>query len=81
MVSRKMYDLAITHKEYALSQLCIGAIFFAMRLCEYLISTYHVDSKRTKILLTLRDIRFKKNGTLLRHDSHDLTLSDLVIIT
>ena len=81
MVSRKIYDIAIAHKEFALSQLCIGAIFFAMRSCEYLISTQHVDNKRTKILLTLRDIRFKKNGVLLTHDSHGLTLSGLVIIT
>ena len=75
-----MHEIANTHKELALSNLCIGAIFFAMRSCEYLISTHNEDSKRTKIL-RLRNIQFKKNGTLLTHDSHDTHLSDLVLIT
>ena len=80
MVLKKMYDIANSHKELALSQLCIGAIFFAMRSCEYLSTSHKEDSKRTKIL-RLRNIQFKKNGMLLHHNSHNLASSDLVIIT
>ena len=59
MVLKKMYDISNSHKELALSQLCIGAIFFAMRSCEYLSTSHKEDSKRTKVL-RLRNIQFKK---------------------
>ena len=75
-----MYDIANTHKELVLSQLCIGAIFFAMRSCEYLTSTHNEDSKRTKIL-RMRNIKFKKNGNFLTNNSPCLFSSDIVIIT
>jgi len=80
MVLRKMMDVSITHKEVALTQLCIGAIFFAMRSCEYLKSTHSEDSKRTKIL-RLKNIRFKKDGIILNHNSPFLMHADLVAIT
>ena len=48
MILRKMYELANSQKELALNQLCIGAIFFAMRSCEYLLTSHNEDSKRTK---------------------------------
>ncbi len=76
----KMHQLSQTHKELALSHLCIGAIFFAMRSCEYLISTHNEDSKRTKVL-RLRNIQFKKNGITLTHDSQNIHLSGIVLIT
>jgi len=80
MALRKMYDIANTHKEVALCHLCIGAIFFAMRSCEYLISNHREDSKRTKTL-RLKNIQFKKNGTSLNQNSKNIHLSDLVLIT
>ena len=80
MILRKMYELANSHKELALNQLCIGAIFFAMRSCEYLLTSHNEDSKRTKTL-RMRNIKFKKDGNLLHNNSPDLPFSDLVIIT
>ena len=80
MALRKLIDLVVTHKELALSQLFIGAIFFAMRSCEYLQSTHKEDSRRTRIL-RLRNIQFKKDGKVLAHDSPHIALSNLVIIT
>ena len=80
IVLRKMHEIANTHKELALSYLCIGAIFFAMRSCEYLISTHKEDSKRTRII-RLRNIKFKKQGILLTINSPNLFLSDIVMIT
>ena len=75
-----MLETSITHKEIATTHLCIGAIFFAMRSCEYLQTSHKEDSKRTKIL-RLRNIQFKKDGKLLTHNSPCLALSDLVMIT
>lgn len=57
----------------------IGAIFFAMRSCEYLQITHKDDSRRTKIL-RLKNIYFKKDGKVLTHDSPDIALSNLVMI-
>ena len=79
-VLKKMHQLSQTHKELALSHICIGAFFFAMRSCEYLTCTHNEDSKRTKIL-RLRNIQFKKNGISLTHDSRNIHLSDIVLIT
>jgi hypothetical protein len=56
----------------ALSQLIIGAFFFACRSCEYLkVSKPH--DKRTK-LLTLQNIAFFKNGHRLHHRLHSSVL-------
>ena len=80
MVLRKMYMIASSHNELVLSQLCIGAIFFAMRSCEYLVTAHTENSKRTRIL-RLRNIKFKRNGILLTLDSPFLALSGMVVIT
>ena len=45
-----------THKEVALSHLCIGAIFFAMRSCDYLKCSRKEESKRTQVV-RLKNIR------------------------
>lgn len=50
-----------------ISQLITGAFFFACRSCEYL-KVSKPDDKRTK-LLTLKNINFYKNGTVLNHSS------------
>ena len=75
-----MAQLAMSEKEKALSQLCIGAIFFAMRSCEYLQSSHKEDSKRTNIL-RLKNISFKKDGRLLNQDSQHISSADLILIT
>ena len=56
-----MIELSITHGVIALGQLCIGAIFFAMRSCEYIRRFHQEDSKRTKVV-SLKNIRLKKDG-------------------
>ena len=80
MVLRKMMDISVTHKKGALSQLCICAIFFAKRSCEYLKSTHSEDSKRTRIL-RLMNILFKKDGSIFNHNSPFSLYADLVAIT
>ena len=59
-VLRKMLDISDSSRDKALSWLLIGAIFFAMRSCEYL-KTAPEESKRTK-MIRLRNIVFKKNS-------------------
>mmetsp|Transcript_28648 Transcript_28648/g.33301 ORF Transcript_28648/g.33301 Transcript_28648/m.33301 type:complete len:304 (-) Transcript_28648:414-1325(-) len=80
MVLRKMLDLSDSHWETAVSWLLIGAIFFAMRSCEYLETNTKEEYRRTKIL-RLKNIAFKKNGGIVQHNDPDLADSDLVIVT
>ena len=67
MMLRKMMELSITHKEVALSHLCIGAIFFAMRSCDYLKCSHKEESKRTKVVRQ-KNIRLKKDRFSLDHN-------------
>ena len=78
-VLRKMYDLAETPWDVAATHLLIGAIFFAMRSCEYLKTSSQESNKRTKIL-RVNSILFKKNGRILPHDDPDLHDADIVRI-
>ena len=75
-----MMKLSCTINQQNQTWLLIGAIYFAMRSCEYLRTAGTKDSKRTKIL-RLRNLRFKKNGRVLAHDSQGLIHADLVMIT
>ena len=77
-VLRKMMTLATTDRERAMAWLTIGAIFFAMRSCEYL-RTAAEDTKRTRIV-TIGNIIFKTGSTITPHDHDKLHLSDLVRI-
>jgi hypothetical protein len=78
MVLRKMKYLSITKRDEAVAWLLIGAIFFAMRSCEYL-HTSGEESKRTKII-RLKNITFKKGSSILHHSDQRLYESDLVRI-
>ena len=69
-VWRKLHNLAHSNKDKAISWLLIGAIFFAMRSCEYL-KTGPEESKQTKII-RLRNIIFKKDGKNVDHSDGDL---------
>jgi hypothetical protein len=80
MVLRKMYELATSKWQQASAWLLIGAIFFAMRSCEYLETNASEMSRRTKIL-RLKNVVFRKNGKHLHHDDPLLHKADLVIIT
>ena len=77
-VLRKMMELADSPRDKASTWLLIGAIFFAMRSCEYLITAAE-ESKRTKIL-RLKNISFKRGNKHLQHSSKVLHLADLVQI-
>ena len=52
-------DLVVTHKDQAMAWLFTGAIFFAMRSCEYLQTGKEEQSKRTKII-RIKNIIFKR---------------------
>ena len=69
----------VTELDIALSQLTIGAAFFACRSCEYSIVP-KTEERRTKILC-LRNIRFFKKGHLISAPSADLELADSVAVT
>ena len=79
-VLRKMNDIMTTPWEKAVTQLLIGAIFFAMRSCEYLRTSTREGTKRTKIM-RLGGITFKKDRRTLDHSSPDLHTADIVRLT
>ena len=58
MVLRKMLELSSSKREKSATWLLIGAIFFAMRSCEYL-KTGKEENKRTKII-RVGNVTFKK---------------------
>ena len=78
IVLRKMMELSISARDRATTWLLIGAIFFAMRSCEYL-KTSAEEKKRTKII-RIGDILFKKENRIVNHDDSSLHTSDLVRI-
>ena len=65
--------------QQAIGQLTTLAIFFAMRSCEYLKVT-QAEKQRTEIL-RLRNLRFFKDGKLVKHDDPHLEFSDCISIT
>ena len=80
MVLRKMMELSISDFQKFQTWLLIGAIFFAMRSCEYVRTSYKEENKRTRTI-RLRNIIFKKKGRVVKHDSDDLLNSEMVMIT
>jgi hypothetical protein len=56
----------LTENQCAILQLTIIAFFFAMRSCEY-VKVQQQEKRRTEIL-RLPNIRFFKNGRLIKHD-------------
>ena len=80
MAVRKLKEIAVSSKDEAVAYLIIGAIFFAMRSCEYLRTNHSEDSKRTRIL-RLRNIVFKGKGVLIEHSNRNLKEADMVAIT
>ena len=80
MAGRKLKEMAVSSKDEAVAYLIIGAIFFAMRSCEYLRTNHPEDSKRTRIL-RLRNIMFKGKGILIGHNNKNLEQVDMVAIT
>ena len=79
-VLRTMMKLSTSEWEVATSWLLIGAIFFAMRSCEYLETNSKEESRRTKIL-RVKNIRFVRNNKKVGYEDPELELSDIVMIT
>ena len=75
-----MEKVCLSEKDRAISYLLIGAIFFAMRSCEYLKTCQVEDEKQTKILC-LRNFTFKKDGRVEDLLSPSLEDADLIIVT
>jgi len=77
-----MHEVSLTPWDFAVTNLLIMALFFAMRSCEYLVTKYPEESKRTKIL-RLTNIVFKKDNRILPHSAPLALLesADLVIVT
>ncbi len=72
--------LDATETQRAITQLIIGAFFFACRSCEYL-EVSHPESKRTK-QLTLGNLAFYKGDIEIPHSSPlELQTADRISIT
>ena len=76
---REVAKIQVTEIQRAISQPVIGAFFFAMRSCEYLLVPQ--SEKRRTDILRLRNIRFFTEGIETSHDSPDLEFADCVSIT
>jgi hypothetical protein len=68
-----------TELQQAIRQLNALVIFFAMQLCEYLKVT-QAEKGRTDILC-LRNLRFFRDGNLIKHSDPHLEFSDCISIT
>lgn len=74
---RKVASLSLSHLDVAISQLLIGAWFFACRSCEY--CNTDGTERRTKVLC-LRNIRFFLGNKELAHTDPRLSLADTVTL-
>jgi len=79
VVLLEIAKLQHTETQRAISQLSIGAFYFAMRSCEY-VKVPAAEKRRTDIV-RLRCVVFRRNGAIIPHDSPDLELADFVSIT
>ena len=75
----KMHELASSKRDKALVWLFIGAIFFAMRSCEYL-KTAEEEKKKTN-LVRIGNIRFMKGKSIMNQTHPKLHTCNLVQIT
>jgi hypothetical protein len=78
-ILRALSTLQHTTLDAAISQLTVGAFFFAMRSCEYS-KVSKSEERRTK-LLTVHNIRFFRSRWECPHNHHALHLADSVSIT
>ena len=74
-----MYKRKDTETERAIGQLGIGAFFWAMHSCEYLLVP-QAEKRRTDIL-RLRNIRFLEDGIVLDHSNPQCEFAESVAIT
>ena len=64
-------------KNIAIDQLCTGALFFAMRSCEYLCTNIAEEKHRTNTL-RIRNLHFFKKGLRLVHSDRNLYLANTI---
>ena len=76
----QLHKSTSTVENLAISQLCTGAFFFAMRSCEYLTTTASEENRRTRIL-RLRNLCFRSKGRIVQHSSTKLAAADTITIT
>jgi len=76
-VLRRMHKDARTELDKAISELSIGAFFYACRSCEY---TSGDGDRRTK-LLRLRNIEFRRGNRIVPHSDPHLERCETVSIT
>ena len=74
-----MHKIALTQTEKALAYLDTGAVYFAMRSCEYS-KVQDQDQRRTR-LLCVRNFRFFKDNIEIPHSDPNLQLANCVSIT
>jgi hypothetical protein len=68
--------LQLTELQRAVAQLVIAAYYFACRSCEYLLVT-QAELRRTDIL-RLRNLLFRRHGTIMHHDNPELEFADSI---
>jgi len=71
--------MQLTETQRAISQLTIGAFYFAMRSCEY--CKVPQALKRRTDILRLRNVAFLRRGRIIPHSSPELEYADCVMIT
>ena len=70
MILRKIMELAVSERENAIAWLLIGALFFAIRSCEYL-KVAPEETKRTKTI-RFEKMVFKKGNRVIHHNDQDM---------
>ena len=79
-VVRKIFELASSDLEQAVSWLLIGALFFAMHAS--ILKTSSSESNKRMKIIRLKNIIFKKDTRIVPHSLSDvLSTADLVLIT
>ena len=78
-VVKQVLQDQVTAKAQASGHLIVGAMFFAMRSCEYLHAPAN-ETRRTKVL-NLHNLRFFQHGKALPHNYPQLYTADTIAIT
>ena len=77
LVFKHRLKMATEPREVARAELVCGALFFAMRSCEY---TYVGKGERKTRAIRARDVVFRQGARVISHDSPDLHLAHTVSI-
>ena len=74
IVLRQLIKTRSSIENIAIAQLCSGALFFAMRSCEYLRTNIAEEKRRTKTL-RIHNLCFFKKGRQIVHSDRNLSLA------